>query len=104
MTHLKYIDIAKGWLILCLCFCYFGQAQSLNGAYLLGWNNIMALFICCISLGKIPHNQLYAIFAWEVTTFVIVVISSYILIFLFVKYIPYLVTQQDFVRFTFSKR
>lgn len=48
MTHLKYIDIAKGWLILCLCFCHFGQAQSLNGAtYWAGitsWHYLFAVF------------------------------------------------------------
>lgn len=41
---------------------------------------------------------------WEITTFVVVIILSYALIHLFIKYIPFLVAQKDFVRFTFLKK
>lgn len=70
----------------------------------LGTHNIiineMDSFVLGFFLDKIP----YPILLWEITTLIVVIVISYILIYLFLKYIPYLVAQQDFVRFTFSKR
>lgn len=70
----------------------------------LGTHNIiineMDSFVLGFFLDKIPHP----ILLWEITTLIVVIVISCIFIHLFVKYIPYLVAQQDFVRFTFSKR